>query len=141
MIGLIVTVIAVLLVRIRKWFVRHYKRHRLKQNALHMLQEAGTAQELLTALRHFALAEGWPGNLTLSDFLNHWRQRYYAPTEFGVLLQGLSLELYGGGSMLSVKEMQNKLLQHMRQTRRIRQSPKYSPNSVWENKNIFIRQP
>lgn len=122
------------------WFFQHYRHHKQRQSALLGIREAQAASEILLGLRHYAVAEGWPFNLTVSEFGGFWQQRYCVSTKFSEQLQILSQQLYGGGVDLDLEKLKTGLLQHLRRPqRRHRPSANESKNPVWDRKNIFIR--
>ncbi len=122
-----------------RWFIRQYTHHKQRQSAISAICDAHTAKEIFFGLRCYAAAEGWPANMTLSDFQRFWEQRYHVPKELSELLRCLSEQLYGG-SVASLEKLQTGLLQQLRQPRRRRLSSQQPQNSVWESKKIFIKQ-
>ena len=120
-------------------YIRYYARYRQKQIALQMVQQAKSAQEIFIGLRRYALAEGWPANLTISDYGIYWQQQYRVSADFGALLQRLSRTLYGGQSNYSLQELQQGLLQNLRKPQRRRQTSQ-SSNTVWNINYIFVPQ-
>ena len=129
----------VLLVRGASWLIQRYTRHRQRESAILAVSEAGTAKEIQLGLRRYAAAEGWPANLTLSDFLRIWQQRYCTSTELTILLQRMSQQLYGGALNLPLENVQTNLVHLLRQRRQRRKSPHRPKISIWDSKNIFIR--
>ncbi|WP_455210245.1 hypothetical protein, partial [Kaarinaea lacus] len=137
-IAVITGLIVIFLLKIGKWSVRQHIRYTEQQSAIQTVSQAQSSQELVHGLRRYALAEGWPWNLTLSAFLSLWEQRYDVSAEFKASLQSLSRSLYGGVSDCSLIELQTSLLPQLRRRKRRRRLPPRLKNTTWGNKNMFI---
>jgi hypothetical protein len=128
-----------LLFKGRKRIAQKYQRITQKRTAIRALEEANTPQRILIALRQLAVAEGWPANLTVSDFLRLWKQRYIVASELTVLFAQLSRSVYGSQSDAALRELQWGLISQLRQTRRHRKPKVRRKNPAWDVKNIFTR--
>lgn len=62
--------------RIIRHIKRHWNRYRGYQLAKHQWQRVDSPQALRHVLQQIAIAEGWPINLSLSAWQQHWNQRY-----------------------------------------------------------------
>jgi hypothetical protein len=123
-----------------RWFIQRYTRHRQREFAIHTVRDAVTAKEILLGLRGYAAAEGWPANLTVTDFLRFWQQRYHVSTELQTSLHCLSQLLYGGNKDQSLEKLKASLPQQLRQTWRRRRPPHQAQKYIWDSKNFFIPQ-
>jgi hypothetical protein len=70
-----------------------YRNRRL--NALKMIKQAETKEDVLAGLRLVGKAEGWPANLTLSDWLECWKMKYLTEPQMKEAIQSLSNYCYG----------------------------------------------
>jgi hypothetical protein len=118
---------------------QQYKRIKQKRFAIGNLKDANNPRQILTALQQLAIVEGWPTNVTVSDFLRLWQQRYHGDDELTALLIRLSRSAYGGQGDDALREMQCGLLRKLSQARRQRQAIVTTENPAWDVKNLFIR--
>ena len=70
-----------------------YRKRRL--NALEMIKQAKTKEEVLAGLRLLGRSEGWPANLTLSEWLECWQMKYLIEPQLKEAIQSLSNYCYG----------------------------------------------
>jgi len=70
-----------------------YRKRRL--NALEMIKQAKTKEEVLAGLRLLGRSEGWPANLTLSEWLECWQMKYLTEPQLKEAIQSLSNYCYG----------------------------------------------
>ncbi len=76
--------------------VARYQRYRKHhQQAVFQIRQARSAAEALKGLRAAGLAEGWPQNISLTDWLAHWKMKYRTSAEFDQSIQSLALIYYG----------------------------------------------
>jgi hypothetical protein len=136
---LIILLLLVILVRGRKRIIVRYSRFMQKRVALDRLQCATSGQDILMSLRQLAAAEGWPANITLSEFLRYWQQRYQASEELHNLFQRLT-ENYYGGRLDNVSTLRGSLIHQLRHARHRRRFKPKTRNFVWDAKNIFVAQ-
>ncbi|MGB5767434.1 MAG: hypothetical protein WBM38_11940 [Arenicellales bacterium] len=66
-----------------------------RQSALALMRKASTAADLLTGLRQLGSVEGWPSNITLSEWLKHCQDKYKCDNNLEQLLEELSCHYYG----------------------------------------------
>ena len=75
---------------------RQYSLYRKQKNlAISQIKQANSARDLVSGLRQVAIAEGWPGNLCLGDWLQYWQQKYQAEKRLQDDLRTLTALLYG----------------------------------------------
>jgi hypothetical protein len=81
-----------------QYFYRRYslfrQRRRLRQRAVTAIKEANTLVELRMTLKLLAEAEGWPVNMTLGNFTQHWCANFGIRYDFNELINRLSLGCY-----------------------------------------------
>ena len=127
-----------LLIKGRKRIAQQYKFNKQKRSAINSLENANSPQQILMALRQLAVVEGWPANITISDFLRFWQQRYDGGAELTALLTHLSRSAYGSQSDVALWELQWGLLRQLRQAHRRRQAIVTTENSAWDVQNLFV---
>lgn len=66
-----------------------------RQSALSLMRKASTAADLVTGLRQLGSVEGWPSNITLSEWLKHCQDNYKCDNKLEQLLEELSCHYYG----------------------------------------------
>jgi hypothetical protein len=62
-----------------KYWLHVRRQHQYMREAVHHINEASDSAHLRQALHLVAEAEGWPGNLSLSKWCEHWN-RHYSPS-------------------------------------------------------------
>ena len=79
LLGLIALAISISLLLFVSYKIKSYLRKRVQYHqALSLLKEADTYQQIRTALNQLALTQGWHENLTLSEFSVLWEREYGA---------------------------------------------------------------
>jgi len=122
----VLILLALLLAVLFGWLARlfgrrvavRWQRYRLRRQALARLHDAADPDALRFALRLFALAEGWPTNLTLSAWLERWRHDYRLPGELTAAIAQLSGTSYGARP--TEPQLRARLISCLRRPRRRR---------------------
>jgi hypothetical protein len=81
--------------RLYQYIHSHVKYRNRRLNALEMIKQAETKEDVLAGLRSLGKAEGWPANLTLSKWLECWKMKYLAEPQLKECIQSLSNYCYG----------------------------------------------
>jgi hypothetical protein len=66
-----------------------------RMNAIKLIKEAETKEDVLAGLRLFGKAEGWSANLTLTEWIEHWQMKYKTEPQLKECIQSLSDYCYG----------------------------------------------
>jgi len=103
---LLVLLVAVFILALVGWLYRHLltriryrKRH---QQAILRIRQADTSQEVVAGLRQAGEAEGWPANLSLTDWLARWNKKYQSDPKLDQTIKSLALLHYGKGKAMNL---------------------------------------
>lgn len=75
---------------------RRYRTRQARQQALQALRTSRDVGQLRAALHRLARAEGWPDNLSLGQWRQHWMCRYRSAAGLAPTLARLERACYGG---------------------------------------------
>lgn len=89
--------------------IRNYK-NAMRNNALNILKKELKPGDIRQAVNLLSRAEGWPENISLTQWKVFWSEKYNTDSEFSQLLQQLSGLMYAGKQSESIKELANKLI-------------------------------
>lgn len=79
-----------------------------RQQAEIQIRQAASAEELIIGVRMVSTAEGWPSNISLTDWLERWKKKGRTTVDIDELIQSLSLLRYAGNhQIISAKKMGN----------------------------------
>jgi len=87
-----------------------------RQSALALMRKASTAADLLTGLRQLGSVEGWPSNITLSEWLKHCQDKYKCDNNLEQLLEELSCHYYGSCGQFELHNKPDSRLQIIQST-------------------------
>lgn len=115
---LAVATVLVLRRGVRSWRAARASRHRRRQ-ALEALAQAGTPAAVSAALRQWGSAWGWPGNVTLWQWEDHWQRCFRPDPHLAPALQALREGLYAG-RQVEAASLAHSLSGVLRRARRLR---------------------
>lgn len=78
-----------------QYWIKKIRYGRSRQSALAVIRRASTETDLLAGIRQLASVEGWPSNITLSEWLKHCQEKYISDNNLEKSLQELSCNYYG----------------------------------------------
>lgn len=81
--------------------IRYKKRY---QQAILHIRQATTSQDVVAGLRLAGEAEGWPVNLSLTNWLVRWKKRYRSDTKLDRILKSLALIHYGSENGMNLQK-------------------------------------
>ncbi|MEA1888576.1 MAG: hypothetical protein U9N50_02170 [Pseudomonadota bacterium] len=96
----ILTLLIVIFRHLRKR-IRYKKLH---QQAILHIRQANTSQDVVAGIRLAGSAEGWPVNLSLTDWLARWKKKYQSDPELDQTLESLALLHYGRENEIDTQE-------------------------------------
>jgi hypothetical protein len=92
---------------------RGWRKRRLQQRAMKQLAQARTADELRRALLTLGSAQGWPGNLNVSQWMQHWCARFHTSPALVEAASELSTACYAGSPRTDITELRQRLLREL----------------------------
>jgi len=98
---------AIILTLLRVIYRQLHKRTRyrkLHQQAILHIRQANTSQEVVTGIRLAGVAEGWPVNISLTDWLARWKKKYQSNQELDQTIESLALLHYGRENEMNSQE-------------------------------------
>ncbi|MDT8385031.1 MAG: hypothetical protein RRB22_11505 [Gammaproteobacteria bacterium] len=135
----IALLIGLLLIAAGRYFYKHllavHRARRLRRQALREIGRAEDFTALHQALRLFARAEGWPGNLTLTAWSRYWGLRYQRDDEFRDVLQQLSQACYGQLPSPGLAVIRSRLMTQLNARRR---APKRAPKRALKRATMAL---
>jgi len=105
--------------RLYQYIHSHVKYRNQRLNALEMIKQAKTKEDVLAGLRLLARAEGWPANLTLSKWLECWQIKYLAEPQLKECIQSLSNYCYGLAQEISLQAIISSLVKLLKKPQNI----------------------
>ena len=87
--------LAFLSIRVFLYWIKQIRVGRKRQSVLALIRSASTETDLLAGIRRLARVEGWPSNITLSEWLKHCQEKYICDNKLEKSLQELSCNYYG----------------------------------------------
>lgn len=106
----VVLLVAYRLVKfVYSWGRSRYKVYDAYFTALCAFQQADTPQAIKSGLMEIAHGEGWPSNLTLAVWLNHWMKRYPRLSSVADSVLRLQSAIYGN-TEAPLKEIREQLM-------------------------------
>jgi hypothetical protein len=101
---LLAVIILTLLVAIFRHLRKRIRYGRLHQQAMERIRQANTPRDVVTGLRLAGVAEGWPANLSLTDWLARWKKKYQSDPALDQTLESLALLHYGDENEMDSQE-------------------------------------
>jgi len=77
---------------------------KLRQQAIERIRQASTSRDVVAGLRLAGEAEGLPVNLSLTDWLAHWKMKYQTSPELDQTIRSLALLHYGSKNGMNLLE-------------------------------------
>ncbi len=87
--------ILALLIAVFHHLRKRIRYRKLHQQAISLIRQASTCKDVIAGLRLAGSAEGWPANLSLTDWLARWKKKYQSGPELDQALESLALLHYG----------------------------------------------
>ncbi len=97
---------------------RRYRTRQARQQALQALRTSHDVGQLRAALHRLARAEGWPDNLSLGQWRQHWMCRYRSAAGLAPTLARLERACYGGQDESDFADLRWHLQFYLRAPRR-----------------------
>ena len=91
----LIAVVLYLSRRLYRYFHTRFLYQKQRLFALETIRQATTHEDVLAGLRLAGKAEGWPSNLTLSEWLVHWTSKYQSNQTLKDCIETLSDCCYG----------------------------------------------
>ena len=101
---LLAVIILTLLIAIFRHLRKQIRYRKLHQQAMERIRLANTPRDVVTGLRLAGVAEGWPANLSLTDWLTRWKKKYQSDPELDQTLESLALLHYGHENEMGSQE-------------------------------------
>ncbi|GMR06985.1 MAG: hypothetical protein BMS9Abin25_1631 [Gammaproteobacteria bacterium] len=105
---LLVLLLAVFILTLVWGLYRHLltriRYRKLHQQAILRIRQAETSQEVVAGLRQAGEAEGWPVNLSLTDWLVRWRKKYQSDAELDQTIKSLALIHYDSENEMNLQK-------------------------------------
>lgn len=122
-IGLLALCLAAVLIWATRLLLRRarqiLKRERQTSHALSIIESAATAGDIITGLRFYAVAQGWPTNLGVTGFAELWQLYFYRTDTLHNALQDLSRAIYSGQpSTQPLTQLRKDIVRQLRAKRR-----------------------
>jgi len=83
-----------------QYWLRRISYSRRRQSVLALIRRASTEKDLLAGIRQLASVEGWPSNITLSEWLKHCQEKFICDKRLEKVLQELSCHYYGSSEQV-----------------------------------------
>jgi len=81
-----------------------FRYRKLHQQAILHIRQASTTQDVVTGLRLAGKTEGWPVNLSLTDWLLRWKKKYQSNAELDQAIKSLSLIHYDSENKMNLQK-------------------------------------
>ena len=98
---------------------RAWKKVQGRREALQRLLQASDCRSVRAALRCYAVAEGWPANLSLGQWQRRWRDRYQIDAVMSDALVLLDVCSYSGRPVIENEAVRRRLFQCLKQRKRL----------------------
>lgn len=96
---IIILITAACLVLLTKYYYHrttdHLRYRKLYHRAIENLESATNTDQIVEALRSLCRAEGWSENVSLSDWLRSWKQKFASGPELQETIDTVSVSRYG----------------------------------------------
>ena len=102
----------VLAMTLYRFLLRRIRYRKLHQLGILSIRQANTSTEVVTGLRLVGKAEGWPVNLSLTDWLARWKKKNKSSLELEQTILSLASQHYGKNKEMDLQKntyMANKL--------------------------------
>ena len=114
-----ISLILIYLSRIIYTNIQIVRRSRLKrEQALHILKNGNTAENLREAMKLLAEAENWPSNTTLEQWSVFWKEKYQTKSNYNNFISSLSSCFYGSDKNMNIKNLSLQLLECVKYKKR-----------------------
>lgn len=133
-------VLAISFIILRQLFLLQNARimqKRARNAALLHVSQAQDASELRQALRHYAITEGWPENLTLDRWLSLYNQRYAGDGALASAIDMLSRTSFGQADNHNMSDIRDHLVNALTITRKNRRPPESLDMDQWAPETLF----
>lgn len=75
-----------------------------RQQAVLKIRQANTTKDAVIGIRMVSKTEGWPANISLTNWLQRWKKQYHSAPELDGIIQSLSLMHYDSKNKVNLQE-------------------------------------